>query len=70
MLIWPQKQERGSADVALEQPVRAPDQFTDGLSRVPMIERMTIRRMEGEYQCAEPIDRSSLHTHWTLATTA
>jgi hypothetical protein len=27
-------------------PVRAPEQFTNGLSRVPIMERMTIRRME------------------------
>lgn len=34
------------ADVALEPPGPSPGQFTDGLSRVPTIEHMTIQRMD------------------------
>lgn len=39
-------EERAAPMSRSSRPVRAPEQFTNGLSRVPIIERMTIRRME------------------------
>jgi catechol 2,3-dioxygenase-like lactoylglutathione lyase family enzyme len=46
MLVWAPKQERAARMSRSSRPVRPPGQFTDGLSRVPIIEHMTIQRMD------------------------
>src|SRR5438067_4562544 len=46
MLVWAPKQERAARMSRSSRPVRPPGQFTDGLSRVPTIEHMTIQPMD------------------------
>lgn len=46
MLVSAPKQERAARISRSSRPVRPPGQFIDGLGRVPMIEHVTIRRMD------------------------